>query len=453
MAEGSGEGGLGAPERYPLNWHEESFWDAEALHAEMQRVFDICHSCRRCVSLCGAFPTLFDLVDESETLEVDGLSRDDHWRVVERCYLCDICFMTKCPYVPPHEWEVDFPHLMLRAKAIEHREEGASLRDRVLSSTDALGKSAAHPGVAPLVNWANRQAPVRALLEKGLGVHRERELPAYASRTFRSWARVRGDSENIQAEPDARTRGRVAVFGTCYINYQVPEVGRDLVRVMEHNGIPVTFPEKEQCCGMPRLEHGDLAGAQQALEAIVPQLEPLVDAGWDIVAPVPSCVLMLKREYGMIAPDDERVARVAERVFDPFEYLWYRHQEGRLDTDFAGGLGRIAYHAPCHQRVQNIGAKTRQVLELVPDTQVDAHERCSGHDGTWGVKVEWFESSMKIGRPLFRQVNEAEPDHYSSDCPIAGNQIRQGADRQAAPAHPLTLLRRAYGLYGDTEEG
>ena len=396
LAAGTGEGSLGAPERYPLNWHEESFWDPDALHAEMQRVFDICHTCRRCVSLCSAFPTLFDLVDESETLEVDSLTREDHLQV-------------------------------------------------------ALGKSAAHPGVAPLVNWANRQPPVRALLEKGLGVHRERELPAYASRTFRSWARARGGSEGLEAAPDERTRGRVAVFGTCYINYQVPEVGRDLVRVMEHNGIPVTFPDQERCCGMPRLEHGDLAGAQQALDAIIPQLEPLVDAGWDIVAPVPSCVLMLKREYGMIAPDDERVARVAARVFDPFEYLWHRHQEGRLNTDFASGLGRIAYHAPCHQRVQNIGAKTRQVLELVPDTEVSAHERCSGHDGTWGVKVEWFESSMKIGRPLFRQVNEAEPDYYSSDCPIAGNQIRQGAGREAPPAHPLTLLRQAYGLAGDPE--
>jgi Fe-S oxidoreductase len=204
---------------------------------------------------------------------------------------------------------------------------------------------------------------------------------------------------------------------------------------------------------MPWLEHGDLAGAQEALDAIVPQLEPLVDAGWDIVAPVPSCVLMLKREYGMIAPEDGRVARVAERVFDPFEYLWHRYQEGKLNLGFAGGLGRIAYHAPCHQRVQNIGPKTRQVLELIPDTEVSAHERCSGHDGTWGVKVEWFESSMKIGRPLFRQVNEAEPDYYASDCPIAGNQIRQGAGREAPPAHPLSLLRRAYGLAGETEEG
>ncbi|MFP4560411.1 MAG: heterodisulfide reductase-related iron-sulfur binding cluster [Thiohalorhabdus sp.] len=439
------EGASKAPQRHPLKWGEESFWDKDALHEEMDRVFDICHTCRRCLSLCNAFPTLFDLIDESETMEVDSLTREDHFQVVDRCYLCDMCFMAKCPYVPPHEWEVDFPHLMLRAKAIQYRDGGPSFRDKVLTQTDTLGRVAARPGVAPLVNWANRQRPLRAALEKSLGVHRDRELPRYASRTFTSWKKA---YQGPAVEPTAgeETAGKVAVFGTCYVNYQTPEIGRDLVAVLEHNGIPVRFVEGEQCCGMPRLELGDFDSVMAAKEANLPRLEALVDDGWDIIAPVPSCALMFRQEYGNVDPDDERARKVAERVFDPFEYLLKRHREGLLNTDFRQGLGKVAYHRPCHQHVQNIGAQTQRMLELIPDTEVAAFERCSGHDGTWGVKVEWFEKSMEIGKPLFRRVREAEADHYASDCPIAGTQIKQGLETEQPPTHPLTLVRMAYGL-------
>ena len=439
------EGASKAPQRHPLAWREERFWDEDALHQEMDRIFDICHTCRRCLPLCNAFPTLFDLIDESETMEVDSLTRVDHHKVVDRCYLCDMCFMAKCPYVPPHEWEVDFPHLMMRAKAIRHRQGEASFRDNLLTRTDRLGWLAARPGIAPLVNRANRSRVVRAALEKVLGVHRERELPPFASRTFARW---KADYQPPQPEavPGGTTTGRVAIFGTCYVNYQYPELGRDLVAVLEHNGLPLRFVEDEQCCGMPRLELGDVDGVMAAKEALIPKLAGLVDEGWDILAPVPSCGLMLKQEYPNVDPRDERVRKVAARVFDPFEYLMLRHKEGLLSTDFRQPLGKVAYHRPCHQHVQNIGAQTQRLLEMVPETEVAAFERCSGHDGTWGVKVEWFETSMKIGRPLFRRVEEAEADHYASDCPIAGSQIKQGLAIERQPTHPLTLLRLAYGL-------
>ncbi|KPV39123.1 Fe-S oxidoreductase [Thiohalorhabdus denitrificans] len=439
------EGASKAPQRHPLKWGEDSFWDKDALHQEMDRVFDICHTCRRCLSLCNAFPTLFDLIDESETMEVDSLTREDHFQVVDRCYLCDMCFMAKCPYVPPHEWEVDFPHLMLRAKAIQYKDGEPSFRDKILTQTDTLGRVAARPVVAPLVNWANRQRPLRAAMEKSLGVHRERELPRYASRTFTSWKK---GYQGPEVEPTAgeETTGKVAVFGTCYVNYQTPEIGRDLVAVLENNGIPVRFVEGEQCCGMPRLELGDFDSVMAAKEANLPRLEALVDDGWDILVPVPSCALMFRQEYGNVDPDDERARKVAERVFDPFEYLLKRHREGLLNTDFRQGLGKVAYHRPCHQHVQNIGQQTQRMLELIPDTEVAAFERCSGHDGTWGVKVEWFEKSMEIGKPLFRRVREAEADHYASDCPIAGTQIKQGLETEQPPTHPLTLVRMAYGL-------
>ncbi|MEF8792468.1 heterodisulfide reductase-related iron-sulfur binding cluster [Thiohalorhabdus sp.] len=439
------EGADKAPYRQPLKWQDASFWDEDALHEEMERVFDICHTCRRCLSLCSAFPNLFDLVDESETMEVDSLTREDHFQVADRCYLCDMCFMAKCPYVPPHEWEVDFPHLMLRAKAIQYKKGEASRRDELLTKTDKLGQLAARPGTAPLVNWANRNRATRATMEKTLGIHRQRELPKYASRGFADW---KATYQPARPEPQAgeTTTGRVAVFGTCYANYQMPELGKDLVAILEANDIPVRFVDGEQCCGMPRLELGDLEGVQGAKDALVPKLAELVDEGWDILAPIPSCSLMLREEYGNVDPGDERVAKVAERVFDPFEYLMHRHKDGLLSTDFQQGLGKVAYHRPCHQHVQNIGSQTQRLLELVPDTEVAAFERCSGHDGTWGVKVEWFEKSLEIGKPLFRRIKESEADFYASDCPIAGTQIKQGMATDQKPTHPLTLMRMAYGL-------
>src|SRR3954464_9881795 len=150
-----GEGNLEAPTRHPLDWKNPHFWDQASLDKEMERTFDICHGCRRCVSLCNAFPTLFDLVDESSTMEVDGVAKTDYWKVVDQCYLRDLCYMTKCPYVPPHPWNVDFPHLMLRAKAKKFRDDGAPFRDRMLSSTDRMGKLSTIPVVVKAVNAVN----------------------------------------------------------------------------------------------------------------------------------------------------------------------------------------------------------------------------------------------------------------------------------------------------------
>ncbi len=443
--QGRREGSLEAPERHPLRWREPGFWDEDALYAEMARVFDICHGCRRCVNLCNAFPTLFDLVDESETMEVDGVAREDYWKVVEHCYLCDLCFMTKCPYVPPHEWNVDFPHLMLRAKAVRYRKQGARLRDRVLASTDAVGKLAAIPIVANVANAMERSGPGRALLDKVLGVHPDAILPPYQPRPFLRRARGRRPLE-AEAEPAGPTRGRVALYVTCYGNYNEPELAEDLIAVFEHNGIPVRVVEDTRCCGMPRLELGDLEGIERLKAHNVPRLARLVDDGWDLVAPVPSCVLMYKQELPLLFPEDEAVRKVKEAFYDPFEYLALRHRHGKLRTDFQRPLGKVAYHAACHLRVQNIGLKTREVLELVPETEIQTIERCSGHDGTYAVKREYHEISMKICRPVARKVKEVQPDHYASDCPMAGHQIENALGRERPPEHPLRLLRRAYGI-------
>jgi Fe-S oxidoreductase len=442
---GTREGSLEAPTRHSIDWTSESFNDEDDLFRELERVYDICHGCRRCFNLCNAFPTLFDAIDESETMELDGVPRKVYWEVVDHCYLCDMCYMTKCPYVPPHEWNVDFPHLMLRAKAVRFRQRGVRSRDRILASTDAVGKLAAIPIVTRVVNATNRSKIGRQLLGKVLGVHPGAIVPEYHGRTLRK--RIgRGADIAVTGEAAGPTTGKVALFGTCYGNYNEPGIGQDLVAVFEHNAIPVTLARKEQCCGMPRLELGDLEAVRAARDANIPELAKLVDAGWDIVAPVPSCVLMFKQELPLMFPDDVAVKKVRDAIYDPFEYLMLRHKHGKLNTEFKQSLGKIAYHVACHLRVQNIGLKTRDLLQLVPDTSVEPIERCSGHDGTYAVKREFHEVSMKICKPVVNRVLKAQAAHYSSDCPMAGHQIENGLQNGQAPEHPLTLLRQAYGI-------
>jgi len=439
------EGSLEAPTRHPLDWHSDSFWNEDNLYAELERVYDICHGCRRCVSLCNAFPTLFDLVDESSTMEVDGVDKKDFWQVVDHCYLCDLCYLTKCPYVPPHEWNLDFPHVMLRAKAIKFKKQGATLRDRFLSSTDTVGQLAGIPIVVNVVNAANKNPTLRKLMESTLGVHHNAVVPSYHSKTLRQRLAAT-PRQNFDIQKTKKTTGKVALFATCYGNYNAPQLGEDLLAVFAHNQIPVALVDKEQCCGMPKLELGDLDAVQKAKEANIPALAKMVDAGYDIIAPVPSCVLMFKQELPLMFPDDEDVLKVRDAMFDPFEYLMLRHKGGLFKTDFAMTLGKVSYHVACHQRVQKIGMKTRDILKLVPGTDVTAIERCSGHDGTYAVKREFHEVATKIARPVANRVKSNQADHFTSDCPMAGEHVVNGLDDGSEATHPLSLLRKAYGI-------
>lgn len=444
MAHASREGSLEAPTRHPLDWKNPEFYDEENLYEELERVYDICHGCRRCVSLCNSFPTLFDLIDESETFEIDGVDKKDFWNVVDHCYLCDLCYLTKCPYVPPHEWNIDFPHLMLRAKAVKHKKGEVKTRDKILSATDTVGNLAGIPVVSKIVNAANKNGAVRKGMEKVLGVHPDAKIPDYHSNSARK--RLANHGSGHQAEAVGRTTGKVALYATCYGNRNEPHIVEDLTHVLEHNKIPVTLVEKEECCGMPKLELGNLEAVEKAKDANIPVLAKLIDQGFDIIAPVPSCVLMYKQELPLMFPDDEQVQKVMQHIFDPFEYLMLRHKEDKLNLDFKKSLGKVSYHAACHLRVQKIGLKTRELLELIQDTSLDVIERCSGHDGTYAVKSEYHDISMKICRPVVTKVQKAESDYYSSDCPMAGHQIANGMKDDSEPHHPLTLLRIAYGL-------
>jgi glycerol-3-phosphate dehydrogenase subunit C len=442
------EGSLEAPIRHPIDWRSPDYYDQASSEKELERIFDICHGCRRCVSLCNAFPTLFDLVDESKTGEVDGVAKSDYRKVVEQCYLCDLCYMTKCPYVPPHPWNVDFPHQMLRAKAQKFLRGETKLRDRVLTSTERLGKLATIPVVVRAVNRANVTPLARMVMDGVLGVHPDRRLPPYAAKRFPQLA---PKSVSWPVRDGQRTPGKVALFATCYVTYNEPGIGLDLIQILQHNEIPYVRIEKEACCGMPKLELGDIESVLRLKDSNAPALAKLARDGYAILTPVPSCTLMFKNELPLLFPEDADVEAIAAAMFDPFEYLMLRDKDGLLRKDFKTPLGRVSYHIPCHSRVQNTGQKTREVLEWVPGTTVNTVERCAGHDGTWGVKREFFAASMKIGRPVFRLMSEGDPDYISSDCPIAGRAITQGIEEtrgagHARTAHPLTLIRMAYGL-------
>lgn len=439
------EGNLEAPTRHALDWHSEDFWNEDSLNKELERVYDICHGCRRCVSLCNSFPVLFDLVDESSTMEVDGVAKEDYWKVVDHCFLCDLCFMVKCPYVPPHEWNLDFPHLMLRAKAVRYKKEGASFRDKLLTKPDTMGQFFGIPIVAGVVNAANKSPAIRGMVESALGIHKDAELPEFHTGNAAKRDAARSKPQ-LEVKAGEKTTGKVAIFATCYGNHNEPGLIDDLTAVFEHNGIPTRAAGDTACCGMPRLELGDLESVNEAKEKNIPMLARLVDEGYDLTGIVPSCVLMFKQELPLMYPNDADVIKVKNAFYDPFEYLSQRKREGLMNTEFKNSLGKVAYHVACHQRVQAIGMRTREVLEMVPDTKVVPIERCSGHDGTYAVKKETHEIAMKLVKPLVNRVRKEEADHYGSDCPLAGHHVAHGLDDGSRDEHPLTLMRTAYGI-------
>ncbi len=444
------EGSLDAPVRHPLAWDAPEFSDPQAIDAELRRVFDICHGCRRCFNLCDSFPRLFDLIDEAPSMELDTVDSADFKPVVDACTLCDMCFMTKCPYVPPHPFEVDFPHLMLRYRAAEFRRGERRFEDRQITETDRNGRLAGM--AAPLANWAMDTAnqPVRTLVEGLTGIHREAALPGFHYESLEHRAMAGAPAVNEDAPAFGR---KAALYATCFGNYNEPETGLAARAVLALNGVE-THVVHPGCCGMPQLEQGDIATVARRAERTAADLLALADAGCDIVVLMPSCALMLKFEWPLLLPDNEDVARLSRTVFDLSEYVVdIARREG-----LAAGLkpldGPVAVHIACHARAQNMGRKAAELLALIPDTDVEAIERCSGHGGSWGCLKDNFETALRIGRPAARRATEAG-GHVVSECPLAALHIAQGMERlnpDAPPrrvGHPIRLLARAYGL----EEG
>jgi Fe-S oxidoreductase len=334
---------------------------------------------------------------------------------------------------------------MLRAKAVQFKKGERKLSHKLLSNTKIQGKIATIPGVSNLINASNRNSGVRKVLEKTLDLDHRAHLPEFHSDTLRRRDKGRQPAA-VEVQAAGPTRGKAALFTTCYCNVNTPDIGQDLIRVFEHNNIPVRLTNKEECCGMPKLEQGDLETVDKYRKTNIPELISLIDEGWDIVAAIPSCVLMFKQELPLMYPDDPDVQKVKQHIFDPFEYLVHRHKAGLLNTEFKQSLGTVAWHVPCHQRVQNIGPKTKDVLALVPGTDIQVIERCSGHDGTYGVRAGTYEKSQKIARPVINRVKKMDADYLVSDCPMAATQIADGLELKHGETSPLTLLRKAYGI-------
>ena len=444
------EGSLEAPTRHAVDWKNEDFYDEKTCLDEMERIFDICHGCRRCVSLCGSFPTLFDLIDEGESMELDGVDKADYWKVVDQCYLCDVCYLTKCPYVPPHPWNLDFPHTMLRAKAIQFKKGTATRRrDNLLSNTSANGRLASIPVVSEAVNFATDSKMLRSVGEKIVGIHKTAWLPKFAKKTFEKNFEISGD---FAVRDGKLTKGKVAVYTTCYINWNEPGIGHDLLEILRINQIPYKVIEKQACCGMPKLELGDLDSVEELKNENIPKMVCLAKAGYVILSPIPSCTLMFKQELPLLFPDDTDVQLVGKAMMDPFEYFRARMKDQLLKMDFSSGPGNVSYHVSCHLRVQNVGQKTREVLEKLPGSAINTVERCSGHAGTWGVKKEFHDTALKIGKPVFRQMKthkeagNGTPDVIASDCQLAAHHIKQGigSEVENKVKHPLTILAEAY---------
>jgi len=429
------EGSLEAPVRHPLNWQDKDFYNEQSLNQELERVFDICHGCRRCVSLCKSFPTLFDLVDESETFEVDSVDKTDYKKVVDQCYLCDLCYMTKCPYVPPHEWNVDFPHLMLRAKAIQFKKGETKYSHKVLTSPKQVGSVASKPFISSIVNWSNSNKTIRKIAEIIMGVHVDAVVPKYHSKTL----------TKLFVEDNTVSKFKVAIFGTCYGEYNDPKSVIDLVDVLRHNNVEVKLIKNTQCCGMPKMELGDLETVVEYANENITPLKKLVDDGYKLIAPIPSCVLMFKNELPMIISDNEDIKLISKAFFDPFEYLSFLNASGQLDTNFSAIDKEVLYQMACHQRVQNIGSHTKKILGLIPDLDVNIAERCSGHDGTYGVRKETHTYAVTIGKPVAKKITD-NTDLVVSDCVMAGNHIAHIATQNIEAIHPITLVKMAYCL-------
>ena len=441
------EGSLEAPKRHPIPWQDEAWLDPEAIDAELRRVFDICHGCRRCFNLCDSFPRLFDLIDASKTGELDAVDSADFKPVAEACTLCDMCFMTKCPYVPPHAFDLDFPHLMLRARAAEAHRLG--MLDRRLAATDTMG--ALGTLAAPLANWVLKRgnAATRPILEKIVGFDREAELPRYESHRFTISARTDAPEVNHAAPAAGR---KVVLFATCWVNNNDAAIGHAALGVLARNGIKAEVLHPG-CCGMPLLEQGRLADVAEAAKRAADAFAPWIEKGYDVVAPIPSCGLMLKFEWPLVLPEHAGVKTLAAATFDICEYVVDIARKEGLAPGLSPLPGGVAVHMACHARAQNMGQKAAEMLRLIPGADIGVVERCSGHGGSWGFRHENFPVAMKVGRPAARALQGAGKPVATSECPLAAMHLGQAMQRQAGDApvpevvsHPIILMARAYGV-------
>jgi Fe-S oxidoreductase len=418
--------------------------DEADVRAEMTRVFDLCHGCRLCFKFCTSFPTLFDMIDRHDDQDAGRLTPSQQDQVVSECFQCKLCYVN-CPYIPElHEWALDFPRLMLRADAMRHANHQVSARaratDAVMGHTDLMGKAATM--AAPLANSMVGAKPgslVRKAIEKATGVSAVRLLPPYARQRFSTW---------FKARPKVRMQkrqGRVAVFPTCLVEYQQPQIGHDLVKVYERNGVECSLADGAGCCGAPWLHSGDVEQFTKTAQKNVKALAAAVRKGQDIVVPQPTCGYVLKKDYvDYVGGADAQL--VAEHTYDAAEYLMKLHKsdDASLDLEFPGLVpDTVAYHTPCHLKAQNIGLKSRDLIKLT-GAKVKLVQQCSGIDGMWGLRAENTDISVPIAGKLADEIRKANGDVVAGDCHLANTAITEQTGD--VPLHPLQLVARAYGI-------
>jgi Fe-S oxidoreductase len=415
------------------NATEETYWDRTGLDKELERVFDVCNGCRLCFNLCPSFPALFDAA-ENNGGEVRDLQPAVVREVIDLCYNCKMCEV-KCPYTTHdgHEFQLDFARLMMRAKAVNAKEQGISVRDRMLGNPDLLGSVGS---LTPdLANASCKMKLQRAIMEKLLGIHRDKQLPEFAGETFERWL----ESHPTPAAP-AEPSAEVVLFPTCFINYYAPEVGKAAVEVLARNNVAVTCA-KQNCCGMPAIDGGDIPFAQKQARSNIKRMLPYVRQGYKIAALNPTCSMTMKKEYLDILDGDD-VKAYAAAVVDPHELLWTLRQESTFRRDFRSTPGKVAYHVPCHLKAQQIGFRSRDLMRMIPGSEIVTVDACTAHDGTWAMKTEFFDLSMKWGKKAFDGMRDAEPDVMATDCPLSAIQIEQATGTR--PIHPIEVLARAY---------
>ncbi|MBF6568127.1 MAG: anaerobic glycerol-3-phosphate dehydrogenase subunit C [Candidatus Binataceae bacterium] len=416
---------------------EPKYFDKAGLAKEIDRVYDICLGCRLCFNLCRSFPEMFDAADAKDQ-DVRNMTPAEKDRVVQLCYDCKLCYL-RCPYTPrdQHEFQLDFPRLMTRAKAVKAREDGIGLREKMLGNPDLLGKLGSK--TPALANWGCRQRVQRVLMDKLLGIAREKKLPEFVSETFEKWL-ARNPLPAAPAEPAAK----VLLFYTCFGNYYGPEPAKAAIKVMARNQCAVACP-KQNCCGMPAIDGGDVAFAQKQARANLESMLPLVRQGYRIIAINPTCSLTMRQEYPELLGTPE-AKEFAAAVADTHEVLYELRRAGRMNREFKSTPKSVAYHLPCHLKAQNIGMRSRDLIRSIPGTTVTTVDACTAHDGTWAMKSEFFELSMKLGEKAFTGMREAGAEILASDCQLSAIQIEQATGLRVL--HPIEVLARAYEADG-----
>ena len=442
----SKEGSTQAPTRHPIDFEHPDFLDPQKLDAEMRRVFDICHGCRRCFNLCDSFPKLFDMIDESKNEDVDSLSSEQFSPVVDACTLCDMCFMTKCPYVPPHDFDLDFPHLMLRYRTAQKKHGKLSLVPRQLAEIDRNSKVGVF--FSGVINWISniKNKFFRKILEIIAGIDLRAQLPKYNSETFSNFFK-----KNInKIEYDKNNSGRkVVIYSTCFVNFNKKNTGVAALKVLKKNGIEVqeAYPG---CCGMPFLEQADLPKVVEQAKKVSKDLIEWIDKGYKVVTLTASCGLMLKFEWPLLLPNNNDIKKLSENVMDIDEYIVDISNNEGLAEGLQEIDGGVTVHHACHARAQNMGIKARDMLKLIPNIKIDVVERCAGHGGTFGVMKDTHDLAIKVGKPTARQIKTKNNKYMASDCPLAGKHLKQlEMDTNISndeALHPIELVAKSYRL-------